>query len=148
MIGVKFTVTGSPELMRKLGNLSDAARGKTLERALVASALLVQNDAKRRAPYLTGNLRRSIHIGGHEDLNPDRGDIVDRSGREVPNPKVGPNEVAVWVGTDVNYAAAQEYGFGRMRARPYLRPAADENKGAVRKEFGEALEDLIRAAVR
>jgi HK97 gp10 family phage protein len=145
---VNVTITGAPALLAKLNDMSETLRGKTLERAVVAGALLVQNEAKRRAPYLTGNLRRSIHIGGHEDLNPDKGDIVDRSGSEVPSPVIGPNTVAVYVGTDVNYAAEVEYGFGKRRPRPYLRPALDEQENAVRKEINEALGDLIRAIVR
>ena len=65
-----ITVTGSDRLKRKFGDMAKVAQGRTLERALVAGALLMQNEAKRLAPKLTGNLSRSIHIGGHEDLNP------------------------------------------------------------------------------
>jgi HK97 gp10 family phage protein len=148
-LSVKLQVTGDRELKRKLASLSQAARGKTLERALVAGALIVQNDAKIRAPWITGNLRRSIHIGGHDDLNPDNGQpIIERSGADVPAPQIGPNTVAVYVGTDVNYAAAAEFGIGNRRAHPYLRPAMDQNQDAVSRECGEALQDLIHAAVR
>jgi len=148
MPGVTFKITGDKQLIAKLERLSSELRGKTLERALVAGALIIQNDAKRKAPYLTGNLRRSIHIGGHDDLNPDAGNIVDRSGNRVPNPVVSATTVAVYVGTDVNYAAAVEFGSKTQRAQPYLRPAVDENQAAVGKEIGGALKDLIEAAVR
>jgi len=148
MPSVTFKITGDKQLIAKLERLSSELRGKTLERALVAGALIIQNDAKRKAPYLTGNLRRSIHIGGHDDLNPDAGNIVDRSGNRVPNPVVSATTVAVYVGTDVNYAAAVEFGSKTQRAQPYLRPAVDENQAAVGKEIGGALKDLIEAAVR
>jgi HK97 gp10 family phage protein len=149
MSAMTIKITGDKAMIRRLDSLGKVARGKALENALVAGALLVQNDAKQRAPYITGNLRRSIHIGGHEDLNPDGlGDIVDRAGTRVPHPEVGQNKVSVFVGTDVNYAAAVEYGGKGRRAKPYLRPAMDENKDAVRKEVSEALRDLIDAAVR
>ena len=148
MAGVTFKITGDKQLIAKLDHLAAELRGKTLERALVAGALIIQNDAKRKAPYLTGNLRRSIHIGGHDDLNPDGGNIVDRSGMPVPNPIVSANSVSVFVGTDVNYAAAVEFGSKTQRAQPYLRPAMDENQAAVGKEIADALKDLIEAAVR
>lgn len=145
---ISVTITGDRELAARLSRLSERAQGKTLERALVAGALVIQNNAKERAPYRSGNLRRSIHIGGHQDLAPDRGDIVDTTGVPVPRPELGANTVAVYVGTDVNYAAKVEYGEKNRRPKPYLRPAADENKDAVRTEVAEALSDLVRAAVR
>jgi HK97 gp10 family phage protein len=143
-------IEGSDSLMRKLAGLREAVRGEMLERAVVAGALLVQNDAKRRAPFLTGTLRRSIHIGGHDELNSD-----GESGN-VPGPEITPTEIAVYIGTDVAYARRIENGFsgadrlGRtysQPAQPYLRPALDENQAAVRHEVGEALRDLIRAAI-
>ena len=147
MPSVKLTITGEKELIRKFNLLADSLRGKTLERALVSGALIIQNSAKAKAPYLTGNLRRSIHIGGHEDLGLE-GDVIDRAGTRVPQPVISGNSVAVYVGTDVNYAAAVEFGSKTQRAQPYLRPAMDENQAAVGKEIADALKDLIEAAVR
>lgn len=144
---MQVEVRGSASLMRKLAALGDVAAGKALERALVSGALIVQNDAKIKAPYLTGNLRRSIHIGGHADLAPDRTAITQITGI-VPEPKHAPAGVTVYVGTDVEYGPILEYGSGRRTARPFLRPALDENEAAVRREIGEALHDLIQAATR
>ncbi len=126
------TVTGGDRVRRRLGAVSRSLGGRGLLPPLRAAALVAQNDAKRRAPYLTGTLRRSIHMedkGSH----------------------------AVAVGTDVPYARRQEFGFagtdsrGRtyhQSARPYLRPALDENKREIRQEFADALEDVLRAALR
>lgn len=147
---IGMSVSGSESLKRKLDALGEAAQGQALERALVAGALIVQNDAKRRAPYRTGTLRRSIHIGGHADL------AGDFQGTPIESPQNNGNQVEVLVGTNVAYARRIEYGFsdadrlGReynQPARPYLRPALDENAGEVSQEVSEALRDLIRAAV-
>jgi HK97 gp10 family phage protein len=143
---MSITVSGSKSLQSKFDNLAKVAQGKLLERAVVSGALLIQNDAKRRAPYLTGNLRRSIHIGGHEDLNPGGQGIIDTTGGGVPDPDVSSNNAAVYVGTDVIYAATQEFGRGGIPAQPYLRPAFDTQRGAAVREIGEALLDLIQAA--
>lgn len=146
---VHVTLQGSESLKRKLDSLGEVARGQMLRRALVAGALPVQNDAKRHAPYLTGNLRRSIHIGGHENLNPDGGDVQQRTGEPVPDPEVAATGVSVYVGTDVTYAVEQEFGTSRgAPVHPYLRPAADQNHGAVVQETAAALRDLIQAAIQ
>lgn len=144
---VNVQIQGMDSLMRHFAALEQVAQNQMVERALVAGALLIQNDAKAKAPYLTGNLRRSIHIGGHDDLNPGANAIVDRNGVPVPPPEHRPGQTAVYVGTDVNYAAPVEYGTSRRRGHPYLRPAADEQGAAAAREVGEAFRDLIRAAI-
>lgn len=154
---VRVTVRGSESLERKFRQLSEAAQGKMLERALVAGGLIVQNAAKQAAPFRTGNLRRSIHIGGHDDLATDRQGITDRTNAQVPDPEIGRTDAAIYIGTDVVYARRLEYGFtgrdarGRafnQTARPYLRPAIDENGAEIRQEVAEAFRDLLRAALR
>ena len=126
------TITGVEQVRRRLDAVGGSLDGQGLLPALRAAALVAQNDAKRRAPVLTGTLRRSIHTedqGSH----------------------------AVSVGTDLPYAARMEFGFaatdsrGRtynQPARPYLRPALDENKAEMEREFADALEDLLRSAMR
>jgi len=169
---IGFKVIGSAELKRKLSGLQTNVQGQMLERALVAGGVVVQNAAKINAPYKTGNLRRSIHIGGHEDLAGDYQSIRGEEGDPVPSPEGGGISVAIYIGTNVIYARQREYG-GTITARngpflwwkgddgkwhharsvyqrpqPYMRPAIDENGDEVRNEVGEALVDLIRAAVR
>ncbi len=126
------TITGVEQVQRRLNGASRMLNGRGLLPALRAAALVVQNDAKRRAPVLTGTLRRSIHTE-------DRGSH------------------AVSVGTDVPYAARQEFGFAgtdslgrtyQQSARPYLRPALDENRTEMEREFADALEELLRASLR
>lgn len=140
---MRGSIRGSDSLRRKLAELDASLRGRMLEQAVVAGALLVQNDAKQRAPYVTGTLRRSIHIGGHEQL---AGDVVSSS--PLPAPEISADAVRVYVGTNLEYAPLVEYGYGRRRPRPYLRPAIDVNGAAVRTEIAAALADLVRAAVR
>lgn len=139
-------ISGSKSLSRKFDKLGDVAKGRTLERAAVAGMLLIINDAKVNAPVESGNLRRSLHIGGHEDLT-QGGSIVDSTGAGVPEPEISANRAAVYGGTDVIYAAAQEFGTEDISAQPYLRPAFDsQRKGAV-KEVGATLKELIRAVL-
>ena len=67
-------------------------------------AFKVQRAARQFAPVDTGRLRNSIGITSGKDS---RGEYRD-------------------VGTNVEYAAAVEYGFSRSPAQPYLRPAIAE----------------------
>lgn len=69
--------------------------------------LKVEGQAKQLAPVDTGRLRSSIT---HE---------VERQGEEV----VGR------IGSNVEYAAHQEFGTSRMAAHPYLRPALPAAEG-------------------
>lgn len=144
----RLQVRGSDSLKRKLDALGERLQAKLMTDALVSGALIIQNDAKRRAPYKTGNLRRSIHIGGSENLNPDQGAIVQRTGEEVPPPQVDNDTARVWVGTDVEYASSVELGAEGRRPQPFLRPAADTTRSDVSREVAEALRDLIKAAIR
>lgn len=146
---IRAEIRGSESLRRKLAALQASVRGPMLERAVVAGALLVVNAAKQDAPYKTGNLRRSIHVGGH-------GDLSNTTGTQIEAPTVSATRVEVLAGTNVEYAGRIEYGFsgtdslGRtynQEAQPYLRPAVDENESAVQREVAEALRDLLRAAL-
>lgn len=151
------TISGDAALKRKFDTLSKAAQGKAQERALIAGALLIQNEAKRRVKRVTSNLARSIHIGGHEELNPEGSNVIDRTGSPVPGPEVSNNSAAVYVGTDVVYARRIEFGFmdtdalGRtyhQPAQPYMRPAVDTTKAQVQREVAEAFRELIKAAAK
>lgn len=152
---VRAEIRGSERLERKFRQMREAAQGKMIERALVAGALLIQNGAKRRAVFRTGNLRRSIHIGGHEDMAPDSAGVINTVG-QVSAPVVRQHAAEVFVGTNVEYARRTEFGFqgadslGRVydqAAQPYLRPAVDEEGRAAQREAVEALAELMRAAM-
>lgn len=163
---------GGPELAAKLRRLSDDMAGQALEDAATAGALLVQNEAKRKAPWRTGNLRRSIHVGGHTEKSEvgsaaksDLVEVLTKTGKHYKTRRykgstgtdIGGNEhsrtrAKVLVGTNVEYARRIEYGFsgtdslGRhynQPAHPYLRPAFDEKAAAVVKAVGVALRKLL-----
>jgi len=130
-MSISVKVTGTKEVMAALEKIGDAF-GDKLEAAVLSGCLIVQNDAKRRSPYITGNLRGSRHP---ETVKKERG------------------YVEAGVGTDVEYARRVEYGFnqadrlGRVyhqKAQPYLRPALDENKKKVVAEINSALKEVLR----
>jgi HK97 gp10 family phage protein len=121
MAAAKVTVDGVDELVRKLQGLARKATPAQARAALMAGALPIQTAAAQKAPVDRGLLRRSIHT---ETADIDSG-VVAR------------------IGTNVEYAPAQEFGTSRMRAQPYLRPAYDEQKAAALKEMARALKEMV-----
>lgn len=142
------TVIGTKELIAKFNKLSEAARGKALENSLVAGGLLISNSAKDKAHYITGTLKRSIHVGGHTaESSPDfTPEDVAGNYSDVGGNITSETSASIMVGTNVEYGKHQEYGTSKMAARPFLRPALDEEKENVSDEIGAALKVLIDKA--
>ncbi|KKK87283.1 hypothetical protein LCGC14_2754790 [marine sediment metagenome] len=95
---------------KKLTQQIEAAAGDNILKAV----LIIERDAKKMVAVDTGRLRSSIT---HEIIRYKR-DVIGK------------------VGTNVNYAIAQEYGTSRMSAHPYLRPALAKNLTRIRQLFG------------
>jgi HK97 gp10 family phage protein len=81
-------------------------------KAVLTACMFIETEAKRRAPVDTGNLRRSLRTQMF----------------------TGPSEEKQRgsVGTNVEYAAFQEFGTKNISPQPYLGPALEE----ARRKFG------------
>jgi len=146
---IRVRVTADPKLARSMKKLQDPALvEKMLENALVAGALQIANAAKIKAPYKTGNLKRSIHVGGHINATPQMEmDMADTTGTDIGGSgRYGKHQVRVRVGTNVEYAAPLEYR--NAGARAYMRPAADEAKAEAIRDMRDALADQLANVVR
>lgn len=86
-----------------------------IEQALIAIGLTAESYAKADCPVDTGRLRNSITNAVRTD------------------------EKAVYIGTNVEYAAFVELGTSRMKARPYLKPAATEHTAEYKSLAEQAL---------
>lgn len=147
---ISLQVINLDEFKKQLSALDEKVRGSNIVTALQAGALIVENAAKEKAPARsTRTLSRSIH--------------TEVANREADNAEVD-------IGTDVVYAAMQEFGgvitpkrakmlhwvdemgtdvFANMvtiPAHPYLRPAMDENKEAVQETVAAVLKQLLGAS--
>ena len=91
------------------------ALSEQLEQALTAIGLTAESYAKKDCPVDTGRLRNSIT---HE---------------------VRMDENATYIGSNVEYAAFVEMGTTRMKARPYLRPAATNHTEEYKNLIKQAL---------
>jgi hypothetical protein len=171
---MRVQVTADPRLARAMKKLQDPKTvEKMLETALAVGALQIANAAKEKAPVKTGNLKRSIHIGGHTDIDPQMAmDMARTTGSDIGGGgRYGKTQVRVLIGTDLIYARIQEYGgtitakhapYLRFRtadgswhavksvtipARSYLRAAADERKDDAIRDMRDALADQLRKQV-
>ena len=139
-------IVGLPELLRKLNKLGEVGKGQAMINALVVGGMEIINEAKILVPKKTRTLSRSIHIGGHvQESSPGftphdiAGDYSDIGGEKIEK-----NTASVLIGTNLVYAAPQEFGTARgVPAHPYLRPAVDTKKEAAFKQIGEALKKQI-----
>lgn len=93
------------------------AFNKALARALEEIGLAAEGYAKRLCPVDTGRLRNSITH-------------VTRYGAK-----------AVYIGTNVEYAAYVELGTRMQKPQPYLRPAASEHQETYRSILKKNLEN-------
>jgi len=97
-------------------------------RSLSEAAYFCQAQAIVLCPYDSGRLRSSISVkfrGQKAILG-----IPPVSESQADDPlQDEPEENTAHVGTNVEYAAAQEFGTQYMAAQPYLRPAADLTEG-------------------
>ena len=138
MSGPGVHVIGAEDLAAKFRTLADDIKGPALEAATRAAALPVLNQVRitvpegGRTPYKTGTYRRSFAM-----------ETAEKTAERC----------TVVVGTDAPQARRLEYGFvgpdklGRVynqAARPHIRPALDENRGAAVDEFRAAIGDIIR----
>lgn len=81
----------------------------------------IEERAKANVPVRTGNLRRSIHTVAFAN-----GHRIGSSEGELPAELGALRGIGVVVGTNTGYGLYVELGTVRMRARPYLTPAAQD----------------------
>lgn len=147
---MKAEVFGLKEFADKMKKLEDNTRGELLLTAVIAGALPISNAAKKKAPYITGTLRRSIHVGGSTQKSAPDFTPNDVGGNysDVGGQKVTGTTASVLIGTNLVYAAAKEFGRNGKGAKPYLRPAFDEQLENAKATMGKALVILIEKAVK
>lgn len=122
---------------------------RATEKAMHKSARMIGGSiaghAVELAPRDTGLLANSITfaIGGESPQKIDyTSDGENKSGKKVEKVKGvyegqadpdDPGQVTVYVGTNVEYAAFNELGTVKMEARPFLRPAFENNREEIKQ---------------
>lgn len=115
---------GGAELDRALRELPLRIQRKAITESLRAGAAIVRDDARSRVPRDSGLTARDIKVR-----------VVPRSGK-TPTVAIGTSKDKK--GRDY-IATFIEKGTAHQQARPFLRPALDENVNAVLRKIGERL---------
>ncbi len=122
----KPRVLNMNQVNAKFAKMTMALQGHILGKAAQAGMLLIVNEGKERVHKITGTLARSLHVG---------------------QPSSNGDSATVRGGTNVSYAATEEFGNEFRPPHPYLRPAFDNQKEAALAEVSAALADMVRASV-
>ena len=93
------------------------ALANALERGMMAIGETAEKYAKEIVPVDTGRLRNSITY------------------------EVNKDDMAIYIGSRVEYAAPVELGTSRMRPRPYRSPAATQHNAEYRDLIKDSLEN-------
>ena len=144
------------EFTAALNRLADDVRGQTLKNAALAGGLVIEANAKMNAS------------GGRPGLNVDTGNLVNSINTKIT--ASNSDSATVEVGTNVEYAAIHEYGGvikpihakrlhfvvdGQHRtaasvtipARPYMRPAIDNNEADITAAIVTQIQKAIDKAL-
>lgn len=135
---MEFNVTGFRELKAMLDRLPTVARQEgALTRAMVSAVTPTADLVRSKVPVRTGNLKRSIVVSDKKK-----------------GAKKDPSVARVYVGASYQkgargrHAHLVEFGTVKMRARPFLRPAWDQDSRAMLVRLSDNLRVQIEAAVK
>lgn len=121
-------VHGHTELVARLRDLPEQIRQKALGTGVMAGALVIRNDARRRAPVRRGQLRDSVVHKRRKTTN--KYDIGASVGIKRGTPARRYAHL-VEFGRSATVVKSTGRPVGPVAPRPFLRPAADSNDAAV-----------------
>ena len=140
--------------------MADRRIEEAIEKALIMIGGIVESAAKENLTASgavdTGLLRNSITyaLGGEypatQQYQTNQGgktksgaDVEEKTGTYTePAPADESGTRTVYVGTNVEYAPYIELGTSKMSARPYLRPAFENNRDKIQRAFAAAVRGL------
>jgi HK97 gp10 family phage protein len=131
MAKTTISVSGLADLDRRLKALSADMGGKIARGATSAGARVIQKDAKRRVPKLTGTVQDAIVVKREKNTQLAAEYAV---GWKKPRKK---GDADAW------YGRLLEFGTVKMAARPHIRPAFDSQKGAAVDKIAQLLKKRL-----
>lgn len=131
-------LTGMADVINALQAMGANIKTPKLQKVIRQSSQRIVNTAKSLAPVDTGDLRDSIgFITSKDNTNLDKALIGLR--REYHNAYLG---VMVEYGTAPRFQENGRYT-GQIPARPFMRPALDQNANAVTDEILKGVDAIL-----
>lgn len=150
-------IEGLDLFARALKLLPQKVAGKSLRRAVAAAGKVVRDEAKIKAPVLTGpvaeghpppgTLKRAIAFGRSRRNSGAGREVFNVFVRQAKNGSVGQKGVKRYGKFDAYYARFVEFGTSKMAARPFLRPAFEAKKNDAAQAIGDTLAKELAAEV-
>lgn len=136
-------IPGLPDLLKKIHTVGNPKIvNKALRKGLRAGTKVIAKEAKANAP---------VHEGPYPPNRKDREPGTLKAAvkvRAIKRTRKGPGyRVTDYTGPNY-YGAYQEYGTRYRRAKPYLRPAFDNNKDIAIGMLRTAIKDAVEGAFR
>jgi len=127
-----MAVKGLRELGLAMQGLSADIAGKIARQAVAAGAGVVRKAARAKAPRDSGNLQAAVvmkRLSKRETRLTEEYIVTARKGRtkDAKAAKAGTGKL----GKDAYYARFVEFGTVKMPARPFMRPALENNTQAA-----------------
>jgi HK97 gp10 family phage protein len=141
--GVK--VSGLRDLGVAMSRLSADMAGKVARQATAAGAGVVRRAARRGAPVDSGNLAAAIVMKRQRQSRLTEEYLVTVRKGKTRDAKAGKTGQAKQ-GKDAYYARFVEFGTVKMPARPFLRPALENNLQAATDAMAQRLKQRIEKA--
>jgi len=132
---VTVKVEGLRELGERMKGLSEAMNNRIARAATAAGAAVIRDSAKQKVAVDTGNLKKNIIV---KRLPKGESPLTSEHIVTVRQGKLTKKQKAAGLG-DAFYGRFIEYGTAKMPARPFIRPAFDENK----EKAVQAIKDRI-----
>lgn len=144
----EMKLTGFKELAANLRKLPERVAKNGLRSAVAAGAAVVRNEARARAPKLTGEMAKDIQIKREREARDGETFAAQYSVFVLSGKKSRLKGKKRNVQRDSFYWKFVEFGTSKMAPRPFLRPAFEAKKEEAVKVIGEKLDARIQAAAR
>lgn len=139
---VSVKVEGLRDLGERMKGLSEQMNNRIARAATAAGAVVIRNAAQLKVPVDTGNLKKNIIVKrlpkGESSLTSEH-IVTVRQGKLTAKQKDKGLQ-------DAYYGKFVEYGTAKMPARPYLRPAYDQNKEKAVQAIKDRIEKRLNKA--
>ena len=150
MMADELRIQGLDEAIKTLKQLPDRIRKKHLGAAMRLGARIIVNDARKRVPVDTGFIKKNITQKSSSRRVGDRAyrvsvgvnNDIKKSGLQGTSTK-NKTGLTGFANAPSYYWRFLEFGTSKMQARPFIRPAGEENKGAVFAKVTSALRSSI-----
>lgn len=139
---VSVKVDGLRELGERMKGLKEDVNNRIARAATAAGAVVIRNAAQQKVPVDTGNLKKNIIVKrlpkGESSLTSEH-IVTVRQGKLTKKQKDKGLQ-------DAYYGKFVEYGTAKMPARPYMRPAFDQNKENAVQAIKDRIEKRLNKA--